>query len=215
MSGAHDLSAAAASQICDQIRSVFSSSHPLPPNLPPPLEVLVSEISAVASSSSSSSRGRVFVHGVGREGLMLKALCMRLFHLGIPAHVVGDVTTPPISPGDLLLASAGPGAFATVDAICAVAKAAGARVALLTARPDAGSAALRCADAVAYLPARTMADDEEREGEGEGVPGGARLPMGSVYEGAMFVLFEMVVLRLAELLGQTPEQLRARHTNLE
>ncbi|XP_072989041.1 uncharacterized protein [Typha latifolia] len=216
MSGLIDPSAAMASQICDQIRSVFSSPPPPNTDLPPPLEVLVSEISAVASSSPP---GKVFVHGVGREGLMLKALCMRLFHLGLPAHVVGYVTTPPISSGDLLLASAGPGGFSTVDAICAIAKSAGARVVLLTAQPQSGSGARRCADAVAYLPARTMADDEDGRGEGgSGAPPeskGVKLPMGSVYEGAMFVLFEMVILRLGEVLGQSPAQLRARHTNLE
>ncbi|CAL9093050.1 unnamed protein product [Musa textilis] len=205
MSGdGHTSAAAMAAQICDQIRSVFSSP-PLP--LPPALDVLVAEVSAAAAAN-----GRVFGYGVGREGLMMKALCMRLFHLGLHAHVVGDVTTPPISPGDLLLASAGPGGFSTVDAICGVAKSAGARVVLLTARPGSGSGASRCADAVAYIPAQTMADDEE---EGGAPSQAVRLPMGSLYEGAMYVLFEMVVLRLTEALKQTPAQLRSRHTNLE
>ncbi|KAM0934378.1 putative 6-phospho-3-hexuloisomerase [Dioscorea sansibarensis] len=192
-----------ASQILEQIRSVFIPS----PSFPPPIDVLLAEISRAASS-------RIFVHGVGREGLMLRALCMRLYHLGLSAHPVGDVTTPPASSGDLLIASAGPGGFSTVDAICHVARSAGARVVLLTARPESESEARRCADAVAYLPARTMADDEE-EGGGSGAPQGVRLPMGSLYEGAMFVLFEMLVLRLAEVLGQSPAQLRDRHTNLE
>lgn len=145
---------------------------------------------------------------------MLKAFCMRLFHLGLSAHVVGDVTTPPISSGDLLIASAGPGAFSTVDAICRVSKSAGARVLLITAQPGCGSEASLLADDVAYLPGRTMADDEV-EGEGGGGLPEFSLPMGSVYEGAMFVLFEMVVVRLAEKLGRTMGELRSRHTNLE
>ncbi|KAG2296967.1 hypothetical protein Bca52824_043636 [Brassica carinata] len=41
------------------------------------------------------------------------------------------------------------------------------------------------------------------------------LPMGSVYEGALFVLFEMVVYKLGEVLGESPESIRCRHTNLE
>jgi D-arabinose 5-phosphate isomerase GutQ len=41
------------------------------------------------------------------------------------------------------------------------------------------------------------------------------LPMGSVYEGALFVLFEMVVYKLGEALGESPEAVRSRHTNLE
>jgi 6-phospho 3-hexuloisomerase len=193
--------AADASAICAQIASVFSA----PSAHPPARSVLVSELAAAASRG-----GRVFVHGVGREGLMMRALCMRLAHLGLPAHCVGDVTAPPALYGDLLLASAGPGAFSTVDAICGVARGAGARVLLLTARPD-GEFPGRQADVVAHLPAQTMADDED-----DGAAAAqAKLPMGSLYEGAMFVLFEMVVLELSRVLGQSPAQMRARHTNLE
>lgn len=205
-----DTAAASAQQadaaaICGQIASVFSAPSPRPPAR----SVLVSELEAAASRG-----GRVFVHGVGREGLMMRALCMRLAHLGLPAHCVGDVTALPAGGGDLLVASAGPGAFSTVDAICGVARGAGARVLLLTARLE-GDFPRRQADVVAHLPAQTMADDEEGAGETEGSSARAKLPMGSLYEGAMFVLFEMVVLELARVLGQSPAQMRARHTNLE
>ena len=192
-----------AAAICAQVAAVFSA----PSAHPPARSVLVSELAAAAARG-----GRVFVHGVGREGLMMRALCMRLAHLGLPAHCVGDVTAPPAAGGDLLVASAGPGAFSTVDAICGVARGAGARVLLLTARPE-GEFPRRQADVVAHLPAQTMADEEEAAAES--APSRAKLPMGSLYEGAMFVLFEMVVLELARVLGQSPAQMRARHTNLE
>ena len=39
--------------------------------------------------------------------------------------------------------------------------------------------------------------------------------MGSVFEGALFVLFEVMVLKLKGLTGETPETMRARHTNME
>jgi len=192
-----------AAAICAQVAAVFSA----PSAHPPARSVLVSELAAAAARG-----GRVFVHGVGREGLMMRALCMRLAHLGLPAHCVGDVTAPPAAGGDLLVASAGPGAFSTVDAICGVARGAGARVLLLTARPE-GEFPRRQADVVAHLPAQTMADEEEAAAES--APSRAKLPMGSLYEGAMFVLFEMVVLELTRVLGQSPAQMRARHTNLE
>ena len=195
-----------ASPICAQIASVFST----PSAHPPARSVLVTELTAAASGG-----GRVFVHGVGREGLMMRALCMRLAHLGLAAHCVGDVTAPPASPGDLLVASAGPGAFSTVDAICGVVRVAGARVVLLTARPE-GEFPGRQADVVAHVPAQTMADGEDDDGPAAAHGSSqAKLPMGSLYEGAMFVLFEMVVLELARVLGQSPAQMRARHTNLE
>src|SRR5215211_4177692 len=76
---------------------------------------------------------RIACHGVGREGLMMKAFAMRLMHLGFDAHVVGDVTTPPIGAGDLLIASTGPGNTPTVLVLMNVAKGAGAQVMLITA----------------------------------------------------------------------------------
>ena len=45
----------------------------------------------------------VFLFGFGRTLLMMKSSAMRLMHLGITAHVVGDVTTPAIGHSDLLI----------------------------------------------------------------------------------------------------------------
>ncbi|XP_019427310.1 PREDICTED: uncharacterized protein LOC109335615 [Lupinus angustifolius] len=189
-----------AKQICTEIASIFTNpTHPYPS----PLHLLLTELSTVASHNA-----RVFLYGVGREGLMLKALCMRLAHLGLSAHLVFDMTTPPITAHDLLIASAGPGGFSTVDAICAVARGNGGRVVVITAQPESGSC-VKHANAVAYVAAQTMANDE-----GE-VKDRTLLPMGSVYEGALFVLFEMLVYKLAQALGQSPQDLRSRHTNLE
>jgi len=55
---------------------------------------------------------------------MMRALAMRLFHLGLDVHVVGEMTTPPVVGGDLLLVSAGPGHFASIAALCEAARAA-------------------------------------------------------------------------------------------
>ena len=148
---------------------------------------------------------RIACHGVGREGLMIKALCMRLFHLGLDAHVVGDMTTPPLGPGDLLVVSAGPGGFATVSAFIDVAKQAGARVVCFTAAPDGASAA--AADLRIVLPAQTMANDATAPS--------SFLPMGSLYEGAQYLVFEYIVLLLRDRLGTAADAMRARHTNLE
>ncbi|XP_010442741.1 PREDICTED: uncharacterized protein LOC104725729 [Camelina sativa] len=194
-----------ASKICNQISSVFTTSTS---PYPPPLDLLVTEIAAIRNRNS-----RVFLYGVGREGLMLKAFAMRLSHLGLSAHVVFDMITPPISSSDLLIASAGPGGFSTVDAICSVAKSNGAKVLLLTSQPETGSC-LKHATDVCYVPAQTMASDNDGGDAGE-IGEKRLLPMGSVYEGALFVLFEMVVYKLVDVLGETPQSVRARHTNLE
>jgi 6-phospho-3-hexuloisomerase len=146
---------------------------------------------------------RIACYGVGREGLAIKALCMRLVHLGLDAHVVGDMSVPPLGEGDLLIASAGPGSFSTVDALIGVAQEAGARTLVITAVPD--GAAARRAKAVAVIPAQTMAAESRDH----------VLPMGSAFEISALIVYELAILRLADQLGQGPEEMRARHTNLE
>jgi 6-phospho-3-hexuloisomerase len=148
---------------------------------------------------------RTVCYGVGREGLMVKALCMRLMHLGLDVHVAGDMTTPSVGDRDLLLVSAGPGSFSTVLALLAVARSAGARTMVVTAQPE--GAAPKLADAVIHLPAQTMADDR---GGSAGL-----LPMGSLFEAVQLLFFDLVSIRLREKIGQSPEEMRARHTNLE
>jgi 6-phospho-3-hexuloisomerase len=148
---------------------------------------------------------RIACYGVGREGLMMKALCMRLMHLGLNAHMVGDMTTPPLSEGDLLIVSAGPGSFSTVLALLGVAHTAGARTMVVTAQPN-GLVPQR-SDVVIELPAQTMADDQGQST--------SLLPMGSLYEAAQLIFFDLISILLREKTGQTAEQMRARHTNLE
>jgi len=148
---------------------------------------------------------RIAIYGVGREGLMMRALCMRLFHLGLDVHMVGDMTTPPVGRGDVLLVSAGPGQFSTVEGIVRVAKEAGARTLCITAQPN--GVVPRLCDTVIHLPAQTMADD--RRGAT------SLLPMGSLYEAVQLIFFDLVTLLLRERLGQSAEEMRSRHTNLE
>jgi 6-phospho-3-hexuloisomerase len=150
-----------------------------------------------------ASANRIVCYGLGREGLQVRGLVMRLYHLGLYAAAVGDMTVPPIGPGDLLLVSAGPGSFSTVLALMGVAAEAGARTLVITAQD--GEAAQR-ADLLLRVPAQTMADD---------AGGASVLPMGSLFEGALYILFEVIVLRLRDQLGIPPDAMRARHTNLE
>jgi 6-phospho-3-hexuloisomerase len=148
---------------------------------------------------------RIALHGLGREGLQMRGFAMRLFHLGLDVHVVGDMTLPPVGPGDLFIVSAGPGDLATIATLMDIAKSAGARTAVVTAQKNGGAA--KRADIVFHIPAQTMADDQ-----GTKV---SVLPMGSLYEVAQMIAFEVLVLKLRDRLGETAETMRRRHTNLE
>ncbi|MCS7261376.1 MAG: SIS domain-containing protein [Anaerolineae bacterium] len=146
----------------------------------------------------------IFIHGLGREGLVIRAFAMRLMHLGLKVAVVGDVTTPPIGPGDLFLASCGPGHLATVQALVEIARRAGGQVIVITAQPE--SPVAKEADIVLYIPAQTMAEKEMSS---------STQVMGSAFEQAMWILLDALVPRLQTVLGQSAEDLRRRHTNLE
>ncbi len=147
---------------------------------------------------------RIACYRVGREGLMMRALCMRLMHLGLDAHMVGDMTAPPVGAGDLLVVSAGPGSFSTVKALLGVAHSAGVRTTAVTAQPR-GEVPI-AADTVIHLRAQTMADDKG---------GRSVLPMGNFYEASMLIIFDIVSIVLRERTDQTMEGMRGRHTNLE
>jgi 6-phospho-3-hexuloisomerase len=147
---------------------------------------------------------RIACYAGGREGLVLRGLVMRLFHAGLDAHYVGDMTTPAVGPGDLLVLSCGPGRIAMVEALAGVAGRAGARLLYLTAQPQNPPAQL--ADRVVRITAQTMADDRDSA---------AVLPMGSAYEIALFVLVDLITNSVRRRRSESVEQLRFRHTNLE
>jgi 6-phospho-3-hexuloisomerase len=149
---------------------------------------------------------RIVVFGGGRERLQIMGFAMRMFHMGLQAAVEGDMTTPAVGKGDVLLVTCGPGYISTALALMGVAKEAGAEVILITAQPQGRIAPL--ADLILHLPAQTMADDQ-------GPAKSSVLPMGSLFEGALFVLFEVMVLKLKARLNISADAMRANHTNLE
>jgi len=152
------------------------------------------------------SASKIALYGVGREGLMIKALAMRLYHLGYHVSVVGDMTAPHLGTGDLLILSAGPGFFSTVDGLRKVAQRDGAKVLCITAQRQ-GQTPQAC-DGMIVLPAQTMADDQ-------GTKATSVLPMGSLFELLMFVFSEIAVLELLHRTGNSFGEARDRHTNLE
>jgi 6-phospho-3-hexuloisomerase len=147
---------------------------------------------------------RIACYAGGREGLVMRGLVMRLFHAGLDVHYVGEMTTPAVGPGDLLVLSCGPGRISMVEALAGVAERDGARLLYLTAQPLNPPA--ERADRTVRITAQTMADDRESA---------AALPMGSAYEIALFVLVDLITNRVRRRRSESAEELRSRHTNLE
>lgn len=152
------------------------------------------------------SAKKIVVFGGGRERLQIMGFAMRLYHMGLAVSVEGDMTTPPVGVGDLFIVTCGPGEISTALALMGVAKAAGSKILFITAQAQSRGAAL--ADFVLLLPAQTMANDQ-------GEQRSSVLPMGSLFEGALFVLFEVMILKMIKSHNIKPEAMRANHTNLE
>jgi 6-phospho-3-hexuloisomerase len=91
------------------------------------------ELDAIADELVAARR--IACYAGGREGLVLRGLVMRLFHAGLDAHYVGEMTCPAVGPGDVVVLSCGPGRISTVEALAGVALRDGARVLYLTAQP--------------------------------------------------------------------------------
>jgi 6-phospho-3-hexuloisomerase len=147
---------------------------------------------------------RVFVLGAGRSGLALRMTAMRLMHLGLAVHVVGEVTTPAIGAGDVLLVASGSGTTGMIVRAAETAVAANATVIAITTNP--ASPLAESSKVVITLPAAQKLD---RSGA-----------LSIQYAGG---LFEQLVVFIGDALfhslwkasGATGDELWPRHANLE
>jgi 6-phospho-3-hexuloisomerase len=153
---------------------------------------------------------RVYVAGAGRTGLMVRAFAMRLMHLGLEVHVVGDVTAPAFQAGDLLVIGSGSGETGSLCAIARRAKALGGSLALVTIVPSSTLGQL--ADAVVRLDAPSP---KAASPSGGPPPRASVQPMGSLFEQSLLLLLDVVVMRLAAARGASYQEMFARHANLE
>lgn len=148
---------------------------------------------------------RVVLVGVGREGLTARAFAMRLAHAGVDAHWVWDDTTPPVGPGDLVVAVSGSGRIPHIEAVMSNARDAGASTAVVTAAPDGVTAA--AADARVFVPATAYLASGDLVASIQ--------PMGSLFEQSTLVLFDSLILMLIAEKGLVFADLAARHRNIE
>lgn len=75
---------------------------------------------------------RLFFSGAGRSFLMIKAMAMAMMQIGYQVYVTGEVATPSIQSGDLLVVASCSGTTKSVLLFVEQAKHIGAKVALIT-----------------------------------------------------------------------------------
>ncbi|SDD38335.1 SIS domain-containing protein [Glycomyces harbinensis] len=166
----------------------------------------LSEIEAVLAAADTTGLAllaaavdgapRVFVAGGGRSLLMMRAVAMRLMHIGLDVHVVGDTTAPAVRSGDLVVVASARGGRSAL-AVAEAARASGAKVAAVTASDEAFGDA---ADLLVRLPARTQVPSSQHAG--------------SLFEQSLLVVGDALT-RSVQVSRQVPSAaLDARHANL-
>jgi len=161
------------------------------------------QFEAVADVLSRAER--VFVIGVGREGLAARGFAMRLMHTGATVHWGWDDTTPNVTADDVMVMVNGSGSIGHLSYVFDKVRLTGATTVVVTGVPDAPTP--RAADHVLAVPGAVYG------GTGDLVA--SMQPMGSLFERATGLVFDLLVLEIASRKGCTSADLAARHRNFE
>lgn len=137
-----------------------------------------------------------FFSGQGRSGLVGQMAAMRFMHLGRDVHFVGEVTAPSIREGDGLVIVSGSGETPVNVNFARIAKAEGAELILFTRAPKSTLAGL--ADTMLLVPIETT-----------------RQFGGSLFEQGSLILFDAIILELAQRIPDAHQRMLRRHTNLQ
>jgi len=144
---------------------------------------------------------RVFVSGAGRSGLIGRFFAMRLMHSGYDVSVVGEIVTPSIKAGDLLIIISGSGETEQLVAFTKKAKEIGAKICLISAKDDSTIG--------------DMADVTLQIGRAEQYGKVKGMPMGTVFELSTLFFLEATISHVIHDKGIPEEEMRSRHANLE
>ncbi|WP_281884771.1 6-phospho-3-hexuloisomerase [Paenibacillus sp. YYML68] len=163
----------------------------------------VSDAEAEALIAQLLDARSIYVAGAGRSGLMARSFAMRLVHLGLCAYVVGEAVTPALREGDLLLIATGSGETRSLIPIAQRAHSLQADVAAITTAPHSTIGSL--AGTTVVLPGASK----------EQLDSPSIQPMGSLFEQALLLFLDAVVLRIMELRSVHAQDMMSRHANLE
>jgi len=144
---------------------------------------------------------RIFISGAGRSKLVGNFLGMRLMHCGYDVAMVGEIVTPSIKSGDLLVVISGSGETDQLIAFTKKAKEIGAKVVLISSRANSSIGDL--AEAVFQIGKQELYQK---------VKG---MPMGTVFELSTLCFLEALISHIVWEKAIPEEKMKERHANLE
>lgn len=174
-------------------------------------QLIIDKISSILSATDPSydqrltqmldSAKRIFVSGAGRSKLVGNFFAMRLVHAGYDVSVVGEIVTPSIKSGDLLIIISGSGETEQLIAFTKSAKKVGADIVLISAKSSSTIG--------------DMADAVFQIGQAEQYGKVVGMPMGTVFELSTLFFLESAISHIIHEKGIPEEVMRSRHANLE
>ncbi|MCX2450332.1 6-phospho-3-hexuloisomerase [Pedobacter sp. PLR] len=160
------------------------------------------EVATFANTIKTANH--IFIIAAGRSGFAMRSAAMRLMHLGLNVHFVGETTTPAIKKGDLLIAASGSGTTSSIVKAAEKASSVGATVVALSTQTQ--SLLANIADQLILIPA---AEKEDHEGSR------SRQYAGSLFEQFLLLLTDAVFQSLWKMEDTPNAELWKRHANLE
>lgn len=148
---------------------------------------------------------QVFMIGVGRVMLSLKAVAKRMAHLGIQVHCVGEITEPAITDKDLLIVASGSGTSVFPLEIAKKAKQFNVKIVHIGSNPN--SEMKKLADYMVRVPTRTKLylSDEIASCQ----------IMTSLFEQVIFILGDILAKMIVDEKNINLKDLWQNHANLE
>ena len=146
---------------------------------------------------------KIYVAGLGRSGLMLRAFAMRLMHLGLNVFVVGEIVTPAVEAGDLVIMGSGSGKTSSLVLMAKKVKEIGAELAILSVYPESDIG--QYADYKIKLHGKSGKVSSDMK---------SVQPGGNLFEQSMLILLDAMIVGIAEL-GNIDISKFKRHANLE
>lgn len=152
------------------------------------------------------SARRIYIAGVGRSGLVVKAFGQRLMHLGYSVHLADEITAPAIGRRDILVCCSGTGRTHLVIYMARKARSVGARTITLTADPASPLAKL--SGVVVRIPA-PLEPGRTRKGVT------TRQPARSLFEQVLLIYLDAIILEMMARFRIPKTRVERRHGNLE
>ena len=174
-------------------------------------DLLLNKITDIVSATDDSYEAkivsmcddakRIFITGAGRSKLVGNFLGMRLLHSGYETYVQGEVATPSIREGDLLIVISGSGETTQLVSFANKAKSEGAKVILICSKSSSTIGGI--------------ADQTIQVGTDSSFATTKGMPMGTMFELSTLIFLEATISYLIHEKSIEEADMKHRHANME